>query len=229
MALTTDEISEIKEAFHEIYGVEPNDNVVTPVVGKDLVRNAVVLTLVAWVAMMAYVTFRYEWDYAAGCLIALIHDVAIVLAVFGILRLEVNTELISVLLTIIGYSINNSIVVFDRVRENIATKSNLGPKEAIQAIVDNSLDSTIKMSLYSSFTTIIPVIFLLALGSNAIFTFIFAMFVGLIAGTFSSIFIAPTVWVWIRTHKKNNTKKDKKKKKQKKELLDEYTIKGINA
>lgn len=229
-ALTTDEISTIKDAFNEIYGVEPNDNVVTPVVGKDLVRNAIVLTLVAWVAMMAYVTFRYEWDYATGCLIALIHDVVIVLATFGILRLEVNTELISVLLTIIGYSINNSIVVFDRVRENIKGKTNLGSKKDIQKIVNDSLDATIKMSLYSSFTTIIPVIFLLALGSHAIFTFIFAMFVGLIAGTFSSIFIAPTVWVWIRTHKKASTTKDnKKKKKEKKEQLDEYTIKGINA
>ena len=151
-----------------------------------------------------------------------------VLAVFSIMRFEVNTELISVLLTIIGYSINNSIVVFDRVREMMASgKKNM--KEAdYREIVNKSMDATIKMSLYSTVTTMLPVIFLLLMGSRAIFTFIFAMFVGLIAGTFSSIFIAPSVWVWARTHIKPKDKK-KTKKKEVKEELDEYTFKGINA
>ncbi len=227
-ALTTEDLTKIKEAFTEIYGVEPGDNVVTPVVGRDLVRNAVILTIVAWIAMMAYVTFRYEWDYALGCIVALVHDVAMVLAVFSIMRFEVNTELISVLLTIIGYSINNSIVVFDRVREMMASgKKNM--KEAdYREIVNKSMDATIKMSLYSTVTTMLPVIFLLLMGSRAIFTFIFAMFVGLIAGTFSSIFIAPSVWVWARTHIKPKDKK-KTKKKEVKEELDEYTFKGVNA
>lgn len=230
-SLTTDQISEIKEAFKEIYGEEPGDNVVTPVVGRDLVRNAVILTLVAWVAMMAYVTFRYEWDYAAGCLVALIHDVGMVLAIFCILRLEVNTELISVLLTIIGYSINNSIVVFDRIREIMKTKNKKMRPEDYDAVINDSLDATIKMSLCSSITTLIPVVLLLAFGSNAIFTFIFAMFVGLIAGTFSSIFVAPMVWRYLRMHEKPKSEKSKKnrRQKEKKEILDEYTVKGINA
>ena len=178
--------------------------------------------------MLAYITIRYQWDYAVGCLVALFHDVFMVLALFMIARYEINTELISVLLTIIGYSINNSIIVFDRIRETMESKKGNLSKEQYEEVVNSSLDNTIKMSLYGSITTLFPVIFLLAMGSNAIFTFNFAMLVGLIAGTFSSLFIAPSVWIYLRTHTKHKDK-PKKKKKQDKELLDEYTFKGINA
>ncbi len=227
----TDELTKIKSELKEVYGEEPGDNVVTPVVGKDLVRNAIILTIVAWIAMLAYITIRYEWDYALGCLIALFHDVFMVLAFFMIARLEVNTELISVLLTIIGYSINNSIIVFDRIRENMSSKRGKLSNEEYCAVVNESLDSTIKMSIYGSLTTLFPVIFLLAMGSNAILTFNIAMFIGLVAGTFSSLFIAPRVWIFCREHMKHssNNKPKAKKKKEKKEILDEYTFKGINA
>ena len=223
-ALTTDQLKEIKAVFSERFGQEPGDNVVTPVVGRELVRNAFILTIVAWIAMLAYIAFRYEWDYAVSCLVALVHDVLITLAMFAILRLEVNTEVISVLLTIIGYSINNSIVVFDRVRETVADTNG---KPDYAKIVNDSLDKTLLVSLYSSLTTLLPVIMLLVLGSRSIFTFTFAMLVGMIAGTFSSIFVAPRLWCWIR---ENYKPKDKpKKKKENKETLDEYTFKGINA
>ncbi len=223
-SLTTDQLKEIKAVFSERFGQEPGDNVVTPVVGRELVRNAFILTIVAWIAMLAYIAFRYEWDYAVSCLVALVHDVLITLAMFAILRLEVNTEVISVLLTIIGYSINNSIVVFDRVRETVADTNG---KPDYAKIVNDSLDKTLLVSLYSSLTTLLPVIMLLVLGSRSIFTFTFAMLVGMIAGTFSSIFVAPRLWCWIR---ENYKPKDKpKKKKENKETLDEYTFKGINA
>ncbi len=226
-SLTTDQLSEIKDTFIELYGQEPGDNVVTPVVGKELVQNAIILTLVAWIAMLAYIAFRYEWDYSLGCLIALVHDVFMVLSVFAILRLEVNTELISVLLTIIGYSINNSIVVFDRVRSTVKDSDHLSEKK-YSDIVNEALNSTFRMSIFSSISTLLPVIFLLALGSRSIFTFNFAMLVGMIAGTFSSLFIAPAVWWYIRTHYTPKAKA-KPKKKAEKEQLDEYTFKGINA
>lgn len=227
----TKELQEIKTSLKEVFGEEPGDNVVTPVVGKDLVRNAIILTIVAWIAMLAYVTFRYEWDYALGCLAALFHDVFMVLSLFVIARLEVNPELISVLLTIIGYSINNSIIIFDRVRENMNKKPVNMSKEEYMSIANESIDETIWMSLIGSFTTIIPVIFLIGMGSNSIFNFNISILVGLIAGTFSSIFIAPRCWVYLRTHVKHNEKKKTKKdkKKVKKEVLDEYTFKGINA
>lgn len=225
----TDELTKLKASLKETFGEEPGDNVVTPVVGKDLVRNAIILTIVAWIAMLAYITIRYEWDYALGCLVALFHDVFMVLALFMIARFEINTELISVLLTIIGYSINNSIIVFDRIRENMENKKSNLKAEDYKKVMNDSLDSTIKMSLYGSITTLFPVIFLLFMGSNAIFTFNFAMLIGLIAGTFSSLFIAPSVWVYLRSHTKHKDKKKPKAKKENKELLDEYTFKGINA
>ncbi len=227
--LETEDLFELKANLTEKFGVEPGDSVVTPVVGRDLVRNAFILTIVAWIAMMAYVAFRYEWNYALGCIIALVHDVLIVLAFFAIFRFEVNTEVISVLLTIIGYSINNSIVVFDRVRELMADKKEANMKAAdYDEVVNKSLDATIVMSLFSSISTLLPVICLLLMGSRSIFTFIFAMFIGLIAGTVSSIFVAPTVWRIVAA--KNAGKPTKKKKnKEYKEALDEYTIKGINA
>ena len=227
-SLTTDELKTIKEVYTEAYGIEPGDNVVTPVVGRDLVRNAFILTIVAWIAMMIYVTIRFEWDYALGCITALLHDVGIVLAVFSILRMEVNIELISVLLTIIGYSINNSIVVFDRVREMLKDVKKKPTAGMYKELVNKALDATIKMSINSSITTILPVIVLLVMGSRAIITFMVAMFIGLIAGTISSIFVAPTVWIWARDHFKPHEKKTKKKWEDK-EHLDEYTIKGINA
>ena len=225
-AMTQEELTEVKADLEAIYGLEANDNVVTPVVGRELVKNAVVLTLLAWVVMLAYITIRYKWDYAVGCIVALLHDVFIVLALFLIFRLEVNIELISVILAIIGYSINNSIVVFDRIREvtNSQKTSVISPAK-YKEIVNEAQHHTFIRSLYSTVTTILPVLALLLLGSNAIFTFNFAMFVGLIAGTLSSIFVAPTVWYWIRTH---YTPKKKPKKKMKKEALDEMTIAGIN-
>lgn len=226
-ALAQEQLETIKSTFMAKYGIEPNDNVVTPVVGRDLVNNAIMLSLLAWVAMLIYITIRFKWDYAVACIVALVHDVGIVLAIFALLRLEINIELISVCLAIIGYSINNSIVVFDRVREHVDERKNqhLKPQD-YKDIVNEALDKTLVRSVFSSITTILPVIALLALGSGAIFTFNFAMCVGLVAGTLSSIFIAPRVWLEIRSRMKP---KAKKKSKIKKEKLEEMTIPGINA
>ncbi|MGM9941771.1 MAG: protein translocase subunit SecD [Bulleidia sp.] len=229
-SLETSELTQLKADLAKTFGEEPGDNVVTPVVGRDLVRNAFILTIVAWIAMLAYITVRYEFDYAIGCLSALIHDVLIVLAFFAIFRMEVNTDLVSVLLTIIGYSINNSIIVFDRIRENMADRNVRAMKaEDYDEVVNTSVDQTFMMMINGSLTTLLPVIFLLILGSRSIFTFNIAMFVGLIAGTFSSMFVAPTVWRTLRKKHSSSKSKPKKAKKEKKELLDEYTISGINA
>ncbi len=225
-ALTVEQLSGIKQAYFKAYGIEPGDVVVTPTVGRDLINNAVMLSLLAWVAMMAYVTVRFKWDYAISAIIALVHNVLIVLGIFAIFRLEVNTELISVILAIIGYSINNSIVVFDRVRELLNAHKGQLTKDTYKKLVNDAVDNTLLRSINSTITTIIPVIVLLAMGSDAIFTFTFAMFIGLITGTYSSIFIAPYIWYYIRCTVKP---KPKKKNKIKKEALDEYTIKGINA
>ncbi|HAW13570.1 MAG TPA: protein translocase subunit SecF, partial [Erysipelotrichaceae bacterium] len=171
-SIETSELTQLKADLEKTFGIEPGDNVVTPVVGRDLVRNAVILTLVAWIAMLAYITIRYEFDYAIGCLSALIHDVLIVLSFFAIFRMEVNTDLVSVLLTIIGYSINNSIIVFDRIRENMEGRNASTMRaEEYDAVVNTSVDQTFNMMINGSLTTLLPVILLLLIGSRSIFTF----------------------------------------------------------
>ncbi|MFI3284856.1 MAG: protein translocase subunit SecF, partial [Erysipelotrichaceae bacterium] len=227
-SLDLDSLDVIKAVFLEKYGIEPNDTVVTPVVGQDLVEDAFNLSILAWVVMLFYITVRFKWDYAVSCIVALLHDVFIVLAFFAIFRIEVNIELVSVILAIIGYSINNSIVVFDRIREILAetNKPNL-KAEDYKEIVNKALDNTILRSILSSFTTILPVIVLLMIGSSAIYIFNIAMFIGLIVGTLSSIYISPYVWLWIRTHYKPKAKKVKKKNNR--EELDEYNVIGINS
>lgn len=226
--LSSEQIKDIKSVFKAKYGIEPGDNVVTSTVGRDLVNNAVKLTVIAWIVMLAYVAFRFKWDYAISTMLALINDVLIVMAIFAIFRLEVNIELISVILTIIGYTIDNTIVVFDRIREDLSMypRGTKFTSEKYRQLVNSALNNTLLRCIFSSLTTVLPVICLLALGSDAIFTFTFAMFVGIISGTFSSLFLAPAIWVYLRSKVKPN---EKVKKKAKKEELDEYTIPGINA
>jgi SecD/SecF fusion protein len=198
------------------------------IVGGELVRSAFILSVLAWILMLAYIAFRFELDYAVGMIVALVHDVLMVLAVFSIFRLEVNTELVSVILAIIGYSADDTIVIFDRIRENINawTKPHISHKD-YRFLVNDSLRTVAQRSLYNTVTTLIPIVFLLALGSGAIFTFNFAMLVGLISGAYSSIFIAAQFWYFMRINKKNVSKK-KVVKARRKEDLDEMTIIGIN-
>ena len=119
-AIDSDTMSTVKSSLQETYGHEVTDNTVTPVIGQELVRNAVIISILAWIGILIYVTVRFKWDYALSAIVALIHDVLIILAFCAIFRLEVNTEIVAVLLTIIGYSVNNSIVVFDRIRDRCA-------------------------------------------------------------------------------------------------------------
>ncbi|MDY5997956.1 MAG: protein translocase subunit SecD [Erysipelotrichaceae bacterium] len=225
-SIDTESLAKIKDVFNEKYGIEPNDNIVTPTVGKELVKNAITLSIIAWLAMLLYITIRFKWDYALGCIVALLHDVLIVVSFFAIFRFEFNTELISVILAIIGYSINNSIVVFDRVRSNVSEYDGKFNANSYKVIVNDALDNTIIRSIFSSITTIMPMVALLILGSHSIFTFTCAMIVGLLAGTYSSIYLAPYVWYLLRCNVKPKAKKPGKKYK---EDVDEYTIKGINA
>ena len=221
------EIDSIGQTMLAKYGLEMNDSVVTPVVGNELIRNALILSLLAWVFIMLFITIRFEFDYAFATILALMHDVFIVFAVFSVLRLEFNIELIAVILAIIGYSVDDSIVIFDRIRENVkAFGSNHISKEAYRKIVNESLQATVQRSLYNTITTLIPIVFLIGLGSQAIFNFNFAMLVGLIAGAYSSIFIAAQFWYWVRVNRKPRVVKAKPKKKSNEP--EEMVILGIN-
>src|SRR5690625_1301565 len=123
--LSDKDISSVKEHFFEQYGNEPNVSVVSPIVGQELVKNAVIALAIASIGMVIYVTFRFEFFFAMTAIIALLHDVFIMLIVFSLTRIEFDVTIVAAILTIIGYSINNTIVVFDRIRENIRAKNRL--------------------------------------------------------------------------------------------------------
>jgi SecD/SecF fusion protein len=224
---STENLRALKVFIEEKYGHEANDVVVTPVVGRELVFNALTLSMLAWILMMVYITLRFEWDYALGTIVALLHDIFIVLGVFIIFRIEVNTELVAVILAIIGYSVDDSIVVFDRIRDTVKhwPKPHIS-KADYRQIVNSSLQVTLWRSLFNTFTTILPIFALITIGSPEIFEFNIAMLIGLFAGAYSSIFVAVQLWYFIRINKKPQTQKSRKPRK--KEALDEMTIIGIN-
>lgn len=226
-ALSREKLTQIGTTMKAKYGMEINESVVTPLIGNELIKNAVLASLVAWLLMLAFISMRFEWDYGIATIVALFHDVFIVLSVFAIFRLDVSTELIAVVLAIIGYSVDDTIVIFDRIRETLHTqnKSNYS-KDDYKAIVNEALQAVTLRSLWNTTTTLIPMVFLLLLGSGAIFTFNFAMFIGLLAGAYSSIFIAAQVWLNIRFNRK--PKIEIRHKARKKEDIDELTVIGIN-
>lgn len=231
-AIETTTLDTVKTTLEQTYSAEINDNTVTPVVGQELIRSAIIISILAWIAVLIYISIRFKWDYAVSGIVGLIHDVFVVIAFCAIFRLEVNREIIAVLLTIIGYSINNSIVVFDRIRDTMKGKkiSHL-TNEDYRAIVNESLERTATRSILSTFTTILPVIFLLFLGSNAIFIFCLALFIGIADGAGTSLFVAAQLWYQIRIHedpKKRAKKEHKKKTKYKKEDVEEMIIPGMN-
>lgn len=226
-ALDSKTMNGLKKDLKATYKHDINDNIVTPVIGRELVKNAVLISLLAWIGILIYISFRFKWDYAVSGIVGLLHDVFIILAFCAILRIEVNTEIIAVMLAIIGYSINNSIVVFDRIRELLKQhhRSEMTP-ELYREVVNGSLQNTLVRSGLSSFTTLLPVICLLLMGSSAISTFCLALIIGLVSGTGSSMFISSQLWYYIRTHVKVKTKHKKKHKKL--DELTEMTIPGVN-
>lgn len=224
-AVDADTMSTVKASLQETYGHEVTDNTVTPVIGQELVRNAVIISVLAWIGILIYMSVRFKWDYALSAIVALIHDVLIILAFCAIFRLEINTEIVAVLLTIIGYSVNNSIVVFDRIRDHVRAHRGRIAKEEYRELVNEAIQATCTRSVFSTLTTMLPVIFLLLMGSGAIFVFNLTLLIGLIAGAGSSLFIAAQLWYQLRLREK--PKKVKKVKRSKKEL-DEMIVPGVN-
>ena len=225
--LTGDQVKKINKYFEEKYEAKVNIGVVSNLVQKELVKNAILAVLIALIGIILYVSIRFKFSYAVGGVVALIHDVLIMFALFAIFRLEVSSMFIAAVLAIIGYSINDTIVSFDRIRENLHGEDRKKlTEEKFTEICNRSIQETFTRTIYTSVTTLLPVIILLILGSRGIFTFNMAMLFGLIAGTYSSIFIATIVFMLLE--KKNLGKKEKVKKIYTDEF-EEKKIKGINV
>ncbi|MBU2563679.1 MAG: protein translocase subunit SecF [Actinobacteria bacterium] len=169
------------------------DRNVAPGFGKQITKNAFKAIGISFVGILIYVWIRFEFRFGASAILALVHDVLVTLGVYAILNREINTSTIAAILTIIGYSINDTIVVFDRIRENTPMTGKLGYIK----VVNDSINVTLSRSINTSLTTLIPIILLLILGTTALKDFALALTVGIVAGTYSSIFIAsPIVVAW---------------------------------
>ncbi len=226
-ALNGNEVKEINKYFEDKYDAKVNIGVVSNIVQKELIKNAILSVLIALIGIIIYVSLRFKLSYAVGGVIALIHDVLMIFSLFAIFRLEVNAMFIAAILAIIGYSINDTIVSFDRIRENLAKYDwKKITYDKFLNICNLSIQETFTRTIYTTITTLLPVIILLILGSKGIYTFNMAMLFGLIAGTYSSIFIATIIFIAIE---KKNIGKNLKTKKEYKDEINEKQIKGINC
>ena len=179
-----------KEGFTGI--VIERVEMVGPKVGKDLRMKALLSIVYAIIGIVIYISWRFEFQYAIAAIIALIHDVLVTMGVFSIMDKEFTLVVVAAFLTIIGYSLNDTIVVFDRIRENTRRKS----KESLSSAINTSINQTLSRTLLTSGTTLLVVAALFFLGGEIIHDFSFALLVGVVIGTYSSIFIASVFLIY---------------------------------
>lgn len=173
----------------------------SPTISQDIKLGAVKAVLVGTILILIYISFRFkDYKFGMSAIIALLHDVCVMLAVYAIFRVPLNNSFIAAILTIVGYSINDTIIVFDRIREN-KVKRGLKEHQVVPLdLVDNSISQTIGRSVSTSFTTIVIVVLLFFIGTSTVKEFAFPLIIGVAAGTYSSIFIASPIWYDL-THK----------------------------
>ncbi|KGE18256.1 protein translocase subunit SecF [Paenibacillus wynnii] len=198
--------SQLKEAILKLDDKASFEvNTVDTQMAKELARNAVYAVLISCIGIIIYVSIRFEWRFAVAAIVALMHDAFVVVAIFSIFRLEVDLTFIIAILTIIGYSINDTIVIFDRIRENLRFGKQR-TYEDLKLLVNRSVSQTLMRSLYTAFTVFIAAFFLLILGGESIKMFSLAMVIGLLFGAYSSIFIASPLWLLLKKRQKVSVK-----------------------
>ncbi|MBP1968773.1 SecD/SecF fusion protein [Virgibacillus natechei] len=213
--LSEEKVAEVQQFFDERYGIQPSVSVVSPIVGEELVKNAVYAMSIAFVGMVLYVAIRFELFFAITAIITLLHNVFIMMAVFSFTRIEFDVTIVAAVLTIVGYSINDTIVIFDRIRENLRKKrKQITTYKELATIVNRSIVQSLTRSINTTLTTLTAVLAFLFLGAESITGFAIALAVGLLAGAYSSLFIAAQLWlVWrgkmIKKRPVDFTKKEK--------------------
>jgi SecD/SecF fusion protein len=203
--LTANELKSIITVFEKKYGtVSHEENTVDASIAREFATKTILYIGIAALGIILYVTIRFEWRFAVAAIVALLHDAFIVVSLFSIFRLEVNLPFIAAILTIIGYSINDTIVIFDRIRENLRFAKLKSFNDIIE-VVNISVRQTFVRSINTVITVLIATVALLIFGSPAIRVFSMAMLFGLISGAYSSIFIASPLWIALknRSLKKN--------------------------
>ncbi len=194
------DILKIDQAFDDNFGelVVLKTDVVGPTIGKELVQKALLAIAISALGILLYVTLRFEYRFAAVSVICILHDLIIVLGLFALTGREVNSPFVAAVLTVLGYSINDTIVIFDRIRENLRFKK----KESYADIVAKSIKQSISRTINTSITTLLVVAMLVIFGGSAIQDFAFALLIGIIFGTFSSLFLAGPLWLTWTERKK---------------------------
>jgi preprotein translocase subunit SecF len=191
--LDNSDILRIDQAFDREFGdlIELRTDVVGPVIGRELVQKALLAILISSIGILVYITIRFEYRFATVAVICLLHDILIVLGFFALTGREVNGPFVAAILTVLGYSINDTIVIFDRIRENLR----LQKKENNTELVNRSLNQSLSRTLNTSVTTFVVVLMLVLFGGAAIRDFALALLVGIIFGTYSSLLLAGSLWV----------------------------------
>ena len=218
--LAEDEIKSLKQEFDEI-SVNSDISVISNVVKKDLTENAIKSVIIAAICILIYVSIRFKFNYGIASLIALCIDITSVIAVFIIFNIEINFIFIAAILTILGYSINDTIVIFDLIREKKKEENKKSISDEV--IVNECLSKAVTRSILTTITTLTSVIVLLILGATEIKEFNIAILIGLIVGTFTSMFIAPYVWIKLEKRDRLKPKVDYD------DGPEEKSIKGINS
>ncbi|HOQ09593.1 MAG TPA: protein translocase subunit SecF [Syntrophomonadaceae bacterium] len=190
----TDELmAALKEEFSEVVFMSAES--VGATIGGELTRNAILAISIAAVLMLIYISFRFEWTFGIASIVSILHNVLVVLGAFSLFQWEVNSAFIAAILTVIGYSINDTIVIFDRVRENMRGTR----KQDYEDLVNRSVAQTLTRSVNTVLTSIFPLVALLILGGSTIKLFVLAMLIGFVVGCYSSICIASSTWYEIKT------------------------------
>nr|WP_042316758.1 protein translocase subunit SecF [Desulfofarcimen acetoxidans] len=194
-------VSGLKSKLGELT-VMKNDQV-GPTIGKELTRNALLALLVAFMLMLGYISWRFEFKQGVAALLALIHDVFVVTGIFSLFQLEVDSYFVAAILTIIGYSINDTIVIFDRIRENMLSRKK---GQSLEELVNSSLWQTMARSINTVMTVIFVLLALFFLGGSTIKIFVLALLIGVFSGCYSSIFNASQIWVDLKLMEGNKKK-----------------------
>jgi preprotein translocase subunit SecF len=201
-------IEEIKKNFDKSFGNSFNfrrvENV-GPKVSTELLRSGIIAISAALFLMLVYIWIRFEWQFSLGAIVALFHDVIVTLGLFSLLGLEINLSIIAAVLTIVGYSMNDTVVIFDRVRENLRKYSDI----KIFELTNISINETLSRTLITSVTTLLALLSIFFFGGEVLKGFSLAMIFGVIFGTYSSIYIANTVLVRLNVSQKTVLREDK--------------------
>lgn len=190
---SSDEINKIVDDFQEEFKIKEKEfqsEKFGPFMGKEIRRKALMSSVIAVVAMLIYITWRFEFRFAISAIIALIHDVLITFSIYAIFRIPINSAFIAAILTILGYSINDTIVIFDRIRE----ETRLNPRTQVEDIINLSIKKSLTRTINTTLTTLVAVVVLYFVGVEDIKVLALPLIFGVISGTYSSLFIASPLW-----------------------------------